>query len=423
MSNATTDRRTIWSPPPRPDWVTRVNQEGSYMDLSGVVPLDARSLIDTAIRNTGLTDFGSDDWREPFQIFVKSLDEEAHLNLMGRLMGRSDILNFLQARLQIEDTYKRHPEIDDEQIVAPFLVMGQGRSGTSALLNLLAADPDNGAPKIWEAVFPCPPPEAATYRSDPRIARADKLMTMWYRVTPEVQGVHEVDGDIPTESIHLDCLSFQSPSWLSLLGPAPSFLAYMSQRSDENVYAYEKRTLKLLQWKNPRRRWVLKTPQYLLYIPRMLQVFPDARFIWIHRDPVVALSSLVNMMGTLNWVRSDKVFVDNTHAAWTTLEPIAAMMSQPIDWLEQGVLPRGQLCNVQFQDFIKDPPGVVKQIYDHYGIDLTESQRAALQAHVDHARHESRPRHRYETGSSETVLKDRAAFAKYQNYFNVPNEL
>ena len=95
------DRKAIWQPPPRPDWVTRINAEGNCMNIRGVVPLDENSLLDTAMRNTGLSNFGSEEWREPFKVFVKSLDEEAELNLMGRLMGRSDILLFLEARLRI----------------------------------------------------------------------------------------------------------------------------------------------------------------------------------------------------------------------------------------------------------------------------------------------------------------------------------
>ena len=104
------DRKAIWQPPPRPDWVTRINAEGNCMDIRGVVPLDENSLLDTAMRNTGLSNFGSEEWREPFKVFVKSLDEEAELNLMGRLMGRSDVLMFLEARLQIEEAYQRHPD-------------------------------------------------------------------------------------------------------------------------------------------------------------------------------------------------------------------------------------------------------------------------------------------------------------------------
>src|SRR5579863_10401599 len=98
-------RRSLWTPPSRPDWVRRLNQEGRCLDLQSVVPLDERSLLQAAVRNTGLTDFGSDDWREPFQVLLRALEEEAELSLTGRIMTRSDLLTFLEARLRIEDCY------------------------------------------------------------------------------------------------------------------------------------------------------------------------------------------------------------------------------------------------------------------------------------------------------------------------------
>src|SRR4051812_2654451 len=102
MTRPDADHRQQWQPPPRPEWMVRIIEEGYCMDISGVVPLDERSLLDTAMRNTGLSDFGSDDWREPFQVLVKSMEEDAELHLMGRLMARQELLQLLEARLRIE---------------------------------------------------------------------------------------------------------------------------------------------------------------------------------------------------------------------------------------------------------------------------------------------------------------------------------
>src|SRR5262245_31962799 len=122
MSRGPADRRTGWTPQPRPEWVRRINEEGSFMDLEGVVPLDENSLLAAARRNTGLSDFGADDWHEPFQVLVNSLNREAELHLLGRIMARGELLMFLEGRLWIEDTYKKHPEIDAEQIVKPLMI-------------------------------------------------------------------------------------------------------------------------------------------------------------------------------------------------------------------------------------------------------------------------------------------------------------
>src|SRR5690606_38148922 len=95
-------------------------------------------------------------------------------------------------------------------------------------------------------------------RTDPRIEKADKIITQWNRVVPELPSVHEFSGEIPTETIQLHCLSFQSPAWFSMIAPAPSYVEYMSKRGVIQALQYEKRVLKLLQWKNPRKHWVLK---------------------------------------------------------------------------------------------------------------------------------------------------------------------
>lgn len=415
-------RMQQWTPPARPDWVSRINQEGSFLDLKSVVPLDEDSLIAHAKANTGLSDFGSDDWVEPFKVLVKAYDEEAQLHLMGRLMTRSDLLMHLQARLQVEDWYKRHPEIDEQQIEAPILIIGSGRCGTSAMQNLLAADPDNGTPRHWEALLPCPPPEKASYHSDPRIAIGDARMTQWNRVTPEIMTMHEFGGEMPTELIQIETLSFQSIAWLYLYGFVPSYIGYMMQRSPVPAFAYAKRVLKLLQWRNPRARWVLKSPYALTYLPECFEVFPDLRVVWMHRDPLKALSSIVSLLGTLFWIRSDQRLPETVFQNLTDPAGMAAQFDRGIGWIEQGIVPKAQICNVQYDAFIDDPIGSVAAIYQQFGIPMTEPGRAAMQAYRDAHPREERPSHRYSTGDAGRRREERALFARYQQYFGVRSE-
>src|ERR1700722_11377780 len=120
MTSLKNSRLPQWNAPPRPQWVAKANEEGNHLDLRGVVPLDPASLVDAAVRNTGLSDFGDEEWREPFELLVRGLDSEAELNLVGRILTRSDLIMFLEARLRVEDQYRRHPQIEDEQIASPF---------------------------------------------------------------------------------------------------------------------------------------------------------------------------------------------------------------------------------------------------------------------------------------------------------------
>ncbi len=422
MTRNSNSRVNQWQPPARPEWLQRVNEEGSYLDIKSVVPLDEASLIGHAKANTGLSDFGDNNWYEPFQLFLKSLEEESQLTLMGRIMTRSDLLMYLEGRLQVEEAYKQHPEIDAVELAPPMLIIGSGRSGTSALQNLLSLDPDNGTPKHWEAMFPCPPPVATTYHTDPRIAIADKRMTQWNRVTPEIMSMHEFGGEMPTELIQLEMLSFQAPGWMIFCGFTPGFDAWMYPRSGVPGLAYAKRIMKLLQWKNPRKRWLLKSPDSMRYMPDVFHVFPNMQLIWMHRDPLKTVSSVVSLIGTIHWMRSDRKMDERATAQLTNPAGLAGLFGMVMDQLDQGKVPEKQLSSVQYQDLITDPIATVEKLYRHMGISLTDAGRAAMQAYVRDNPRDARPSHQYTTGSAEQLVEERKLFERYQARFNVKSE-
>lgn len=394
------------------------------MDIGGVVPLDETSLLDTAMRNTGLSDFGAEDWREPFRVLIKSMDEEASLNLMGRLMTRSEILMLLEARLRIEDTYKRHPEIADQEIRQPIIIIGQGRSGTSFLQNTLSHNPDHGALLHWEAMFPCPPPEAATYRSDPRIQRADKLCTQWTRVAPSFASMHELGGQLPFECMSIMAINFMAPSFFDCMGQVASYDAMMFNPSWdwEPAFRYHERVLKLLQWKNPRRHWVLKDPMHFDRMGTILKVYPDACFVWPHRDPVRCLASLVSIIGTVQWQRSDHPFKGGSLEYMTDPNLSAARFNAVIDQIERGEIPEKQMFHLFYQDLVADPLASLDRMYRHFGIPLTERGRRGMERYLRENPRDSRPPHRFQFGSVAAIARARAAFARYQDFFDIPVE-
>ena len=412
-----------WKPPVRPDWVQRINEEGSYLDIKSVVPLDADSIISHAQANTGLSDFGADEWVEPFHVLLKSLNEESGLNLMGRIMTRADLIMYLEARLRIEDTYKKHPEIEDVELASPTLIVGSGRSGTSAIQNLLNLDPENGTTQHWEAVFPCPPPEKAAYKTDPRIARADKIVTLWNRVTPEIMAVHEFGGQMPTEMIHLQTMSFHNAGWTIFLGFTPTYTDWVNSHSQLVGLLYAKRAMKLLQWKNPYTRWMLKSPESMLYLPEMFQAFHDMKLVWMHRDPVKTVSSAVNMVGTILWLRSDQQLSENAIQQITDPAGLAWMFNGVIDQIEQKEIPADRIYSVQYADFVLDPVATIDKLYQQLGIEFTPVARQAMENHQRDNPREARPAHNYSVGDREQHARERELFKRYQSYFKVPNEV
>jgi len=330
---------------------------------------------------------------------------------------------YLEARLRVEDAYKRNPEIADQELAPPILIVGSGRSGTSAIQNLLAFDPDNGTPKHWEALFPCPPPERATYHTDPRIGVADKRMTQWNRVTPEMEAIHEWGGDMPTELIQIEAMSFQATGWLIFCGFTPSLDAYLAPRGGVAGLSYAKRVLKLLQWKNPRRRWLLKSPDSMRYLPDVFKVFPDMQLIWMHRDPLKSVSSVVSLVGTMLWTRSDRPMDERAIAQLTNPAGMAGLFNRVIDQIERGEVPAAQLHHVQYVDFIDDPLRTVETLYRDMGLELSAVARRAMTDYINEHPRSSRPAHQYSTGDATKQSDERRLFERYQKFSHTKNEL
>ena len=416
------DPRRAWVPPPRPDWVKRINEEGECMDIRSVVPLDPKSLIQSAIRETGYSDFGVDDWREPFEVLCESFDEDADLNLLGRIRVRSELLLLLQNRLQIEAVYKEHPQIDDEQIVKPLMIIGQGRSGTSFLLNLLSASPQNGNVMTWEAMFSCPPPQTATYLTDARIEKAHKLADSWNRVAPELISMHEYSGHIPQEDVPLVAHSFRSVGWFMVMGQLNRYVQYMAKADLEPGYRYHKRILKLLQWRNPRKQWVLKNSACLEELRDILEVYPDVCLVWPHRDPTKSVASTVSVIGTMLWANTDRPFKGAFLDQYMDPHGAAKRLTDVIDLMESGVLPKERVYNLLYRDLIADPVETAAKIHAYFKLPFGAESRAALEEYMRQNPREKRPPHKVSAQTQAAVERDRPAFKRYQDYFGVPDE-
>ena len=411
-----------WTPPPRPAWVQQVIDEGRHMDIRSLVPLQAGELMATARRNTGFDDFGSDEWLEGFHIFLKALDEEADLHLLGRLMTRSDILRWLEARLGIEAAYAEHPEIDDEVIQQPVIVTGLPRAGTSILFELLAQDSQFGSPRNWEMMFPFPPPETASYHSDPRIERCQHLVTQWSRVVPTYAAMHEMGAEIPNE-----CIVAMSCTFLTENLPGqyqiPSYNAWYYQQDLGYAYRYYKRMLKLLQWRNPRRHWLLKAPSHLGNLPVLFDTFPDARVVITHRDPIVAQASVTNLLGTLYWMRSSQPFDASAFENLMTPEAGAARLDGVVDLLQASAVPLAQIHSFLYAQLVEQPLDALQSLYQGMGLRLEPAALEAMQDYLQAKPQGKFGRHQYSIGEREENARKRLLFRRYQNYFQVPDEV
>jgi len=414
----------VWTPPPRPEWVEELNAFGRQLGSpAALVRLAEPSLLDAAREQAGLDDFGDVDssaWREGLGVFVRALEDEADLNLLGRLMARNDLVRALVNRLEVRATLAQHPEIRAIPIEAPLLVVGTGRSGTSLLHELLAQDPRHRVARTWELLHPCPPPERATYQTDPRIAAADQEYTFWHLVAPEYRTMHENGGDVPNEDPLIDMLELASDHLMGSY-PVPSYTRWLARVDLAPVFRAHRRFLQLLQWHCAGDRWVLKSPSYLAKLPAFFAEYPDAHVVLTHRDPLVVLPSLVSVMATLQWMHSDSV--DVGAIVTSAVHGTAIAMDLVMRWRDDGTIPDDRVIDVRFADLVGDPVATVRTVLQRSGTQLEGQGEERMLAYLAAKPRDRHGRHDYDfadTGLDPEAT--RARFAAYQARYDVPSE-
>lgn len=254
-------------------------------------------LLDQARQRTGLTDFGEESFLDPLEHLVSSINQECELTDVGKTGAPEMLINGLVNRLEIESWYQRHPEIDDEQIVAPVFGISMPRTGSTTLGFILSVDRNTRVLRDWEANRLCPPPESATEFTDPRIAATEAGNEALEAMVPELRNMLPRDAQGPTECYYLLSYAFATPA-LETFFNVPGFSAYVSSPDFDlgPAYRFHRRAIKLLQWRCPPKRWFLRSPPHLFGLDALLEVYPDARFVMSHRDPVKSVTSMCSFM-------------------------------------------------------------------------------------------------------------------------------
>lgn len=308
-------------------------------------------ILDAATSQTGLTDFGDDSFREGLDVLLASLRDEARLNARGQAFIHQRIVGYLGQRLQVEDWYRRHPDIGEVAIEAPLIGLGLPRTGSTALSLLLAQDPDVRYLRKWESSQPCPPP--STVRgADPRI--------------PDDQGEvigtrRHVPGDIhgPMECHELMALDFKSHIFQSF-AQVPSYSTWLVQDADlTSTLAYQRRVMKLLQWGEPSRPWRLKCPSHVLWLDQLDRIFPDAKFVMTHRDPTDVMLSVADLYADIIGTFTDDV--DRHYIGRLNVEHWSVGMQRALRFRADGADDR--FYDIDFTAMQADPIGEVKGLY------------------------------------------------------------
>lgn len=412
------------APLARPDWVREINREGDVWSeagmLSDMVPLDGDSLVAAARRETGLRDLGEDGWRESLDVLTHALETEAQLNLMGRLCTRSELILWLRNRLKIVDLVKRHPEIREVPIDAPIFITGLPRTGTSILQELLWQDPRLRTPLFWETLYPV---ESALSGGRDETARrsGDALIQQWIRVTPQIQSMHETAGGIPAEDSTVWAYTLVSDHIQSFY-QMPTYDAYVNDADPLPLYRAHKLFLQVLQWKSPARRWFGKTLYHLGHLPALFEVYPDARVIHTHRDPIRSMASVTNLLRTFYWQRSDREFDAPGFEEITTGPGTVERLEAVMRLRDEGVVPADQIVDSRYQDLMEDPVGAIERLYGALEIPYDAAVGERVRRYLDHKPKHKHGVHRYKGLEPDDLAKVRPLFRRYQQRYRVPDE-
>lgn len=382
--------------------------------------LDADSLLETARRRTGLRDLGEGPIHEGHPRLVDSLEREAELSAMGRIMARRECVRVLENRLRLVDAWRRHPEMLETEVRAPIVVIGLPRTGTSILHELLAQDPENRFPRTWEVMWPWPPPEAETRRTDPRIARAERHFAGIDRALPDLKKMHPMGPGFPQE-----CVALMAHDAASIMHhtthDVPSYQRWLEAIDFRPVYASHKRQLQYLQWRDPGARWVLKSPGHLWVLRALLDVYPDARIVQTHRDPVRVSASLVSLVTYLRSLASPAPDPRRIAADWVPRLQVG--LDHTIDVREQGRLPADQVFDVRFSEFVGNEVATIERLYAHFGITLSGAAADAMHRFLREHPKDVHGAHRYdlrEAGLDAGALRER--FRRYRERFDLGDE-
>ena len=343
--------------------------------------LEIEQLLQAAREQAGLSDFGGDDFREPLQRLVNALNTEARLNDFGLIRAQMTINAGLVTRLAIVDYLKNHPEVRDEQVVEPVFIVGLPRTGTTALHHMLNQDDGNRTLRLWAAQNPVPPPETASYTTDPRIAKQREGVALTEAFLPGFMATHLLGAEEPDECYMLLNRNFMSVEY-SAMFHIPSYANWLyANLCARDSYAWHKLQLQLLQSRHPG-QWVLKAPFHQLGLAEILKYYPDAIIVQTHRAPMSLVASGCSFSELLRRSGSDVVSRQGVGRQWLEMLQVYSERFEA-DRARLEPLHPGQFIDIDYRDFMADPWPAVEAIYSQRGGALSEQGRAAMQAWLD----------------------------------------
>ena len=380
---------------------------------------DPAGLMEQAAARSGLQDFGDDAFREGLGTLCASLDDEAGLHTLGRIAQRRMLVATLERRLRLVDHAKRHPEVRDEQVRAPFVVLGLPRTGTTLLSYLLDLDPHTRSLRSWESLALVPPPTLAGQRDDPRIAQAARDEARLAALNPPLRAMHPLGATLPTECVPLHMLDFRSLGF-ETQAMVPSYGAWLEGCDMRSAYAIHELALQVLQAAIPTGRWALKTPHHLWCLDALRARYPDAQLVWTHRDPLRVVPSVASL--NMSFYRTWESSPDPRRAGreWNRKLHLATQRGLDFDRRSHDA---AWCHHLHYTRLMAEPVEAVRDLYAHFGEELDPLHERRMHAWMADRPRDAFGRHRYaldDFGLRAEVIDEQ--YAAYRERFDVPRE-
>jgi hypothetical protein len=384
--------------------------------------LDRDRLLEEAVATAGSDDLGEPTWQDGLDRLLDGFQEEARLHEIGVEVAATDVLSHLTNRLGVVAWRAEHPDVAGGAVVQPIVIVGQPRTGTTILYDLLARDPELRAPLSWEVDHPCPPPETATFHTDPRIDACQAQLDMADALIPGFTDFHPMGARLAQECVRITGSDFRSmifPTQFRL----PSYNRWLLHEADlAPAYRWHRRYLQHLQSAHPAPQWLLKSPAHLWHLEALLGEYPDALVVQTHRDPLKVIASVSALAAHLRQMASRETSI--AEAAESYADDIFVGLDRGMAARDDGTLPVDQVVDVQFADFVADPIATIGVIYERLGRELTGEAADRMRTFLaEHPGDGGGGGTRYRFADTELdaeALRERAR--PYQERFAVPSE-
>lgn len=347
------------------------------LDSTPPSKLSVDAMLAKARTETGLSDAGGEDFLEALNRLIDSSNNDVVLSPTGRSAVENDIHRILVNRLRFAADLKAHPEILDEDVSDPIVILGMPRTGTTKLQRMMAADPDVQRLDYWRLLNPAPFPGARSMVRDPRIAAAHEAVAIANQLMPDWKASHPTEAEDVDEEVYLQVFSCKSII-TAASRPLPSYQAWMKTQSMRDTYTYMKQLLQYLQWQDGGRRgrpWIMKSPVHMGAVDLVLELFPKATFVFTHRDLYTAVASIGRLLENTWGLYMPSV--DRLAIGRTIRELFLAELNRHLE-LRAALGDRFEVLDVQYEAIRSNSLGVIEQIYRRAGRDLSPVRREAM---------------------------------------------